>query len=124
MLPSTSEIMKQVHTWLSEIEGLEVTLTLPENTAKFPVCVITPPLETGNMIEQHIDLRFSVEVWNNTQYTTMDTYDLVKSKLIENDLGLRSNTAIYQDPITQKYRITGNFECRYNCITGVLEPNF
>lgn len=124
MLPSTRKIMEQVHTWLSEIEGLEVTLTLPENTAKFPICVITPPIETGNMIQQHINLRFSVEVWNNTQYTTMDTYDLVKQKLIENDLGLRNNTSIYQDPITQKYRITGNFECRYNCITGVLEPNF
>ena len=124
MLPSTRNIMEQVHTWLSEIEGLEVTLTLPENTAKFPICVITPPIETGNMIQQYINLRFSVEVWNNTQYTTMDTYDLVKQKLIENDLGLRNNTSIYQDPITQKYRITGNFECRYNCITGVLEPNF
>lgn len=124
MLPSTSEIMKQVHTWLSEIEGLEVTLTLPESTAKFPICVITPPTQTGYMQEQHIDLYFDIEVWHNTQYETMDMIDKVTQVMCENGIGVRNTTNIYQDPITQKYRITGSFECRYNCITGVLEPNF
>ena len=124
MLPSTRKIMEQVHTWLSEVEGLEVTLTQPEDTAKFPICVITPPVATGNMHEQYIDLRFSVEVWHNTQYETMDIFDLVTSIMVNNDIGLRNSTNIYQDPIIKKYRITGSFECRYNCITGVLEPNF
>lgn len=124
MLPSTRKIMEQVHTWLSEIEGLEVTLTLPEETATFPVCVITPPISTGYMHEQHINLRFSVEVWHNTQYLTMDIFDLVTEKMVSQGIGLRNNTNIYQDPIIKKYRMTGSFECRYNCITGAIEPNF
>ena len=121
MLPSTRKIMEQIHTWLSEIEGLQVTLTLPEDTATFPVCVITPPTSSGYMHRQYMILSFSVEVWHNTQYLTMDIFDLVTEKMVSQGIGLRNSTNIYQDP---KYRMTGSFECRYNCITGAIEPNF
>ena len=124
MLPNTSDITKKIYTILDQIEGLTVTLTMPENTMTFPIAVITPPISTGYMLQQHFNMRFSVEVWNDTQYGTMEIADKIKEKMIENDIGLRSDTSIYQDPITKKYRITCNFECRYNCITNTLEPNF
>lgn len=124
MLPNTSDIVKQIYTWLSDIAGLTVTLTIPESKMEFPVAVITPPIETGYMLQQHINMRFTIEVWDETQYNTMAIFDLVRQKMVENDIGYRGNTSIYQDPSTLKYRITGNFECRYNCITNTLERNF
>ena len=51
-------------------------------------------------------------------------FDLVTEKMVSQGIGLRNSTNIYQDPIIRKYRMTGSFECRYNCITGAIEPNF
>lgn len=124
MLANLKEITQNLYTKLTEIQGLTVTLTLPEDTAVFPIAVINPPIETGYPHQQHYDLRFNIEAWNNTQYDTMETFDKIKEKLADLGIGLRNSTAIYQDPITKKYRISGNFECRFNCITNVIEQNF
>lgn len=120
----TGKLTKQVYIWLSGIDGLTVTLEMPEKSMPFPVAVITSPIERGYPHEQHYDLQINVEAWNDTRYSVMRTFDKIKETMALNDIGLRNSTTIYQDPIIKKYRITGSFECRYNCITKTIEPNF
>ena len=124
MLPKTEELTKEIYGKLKEIEKLEVSLLLPEVSAEFPVCVINPPLIRAKPHRQYADLQFSIEAWHNTRYEVMNVFDNITKKLQDHNLGLRNSTVIYQDPITKKYRLTGSFEGRYNCITDLIEQSF
>ena len=124
MLPRTENLTKEIFTELQKIENLEVSLLLPESSAEFPVCVINPPLIRAYPHKQYAELQFSIEAWHNTRYEVMKVFDNITKKLQDYNLGLRNSTVIYQDPITKKYRLTGSFEGRYNCITDMIEQSF
>lgn len=124
MLPDIETIVKAVYTELDKIEGLTVSLTLPETTSVFPVAVIAPPIQRGQPHKQYIDMQFTVEVWDDSHYETIAGFGDVVGGMTDLNLGLRNSTPIYQDPITKKFRLSGSFEGRFNCLTGEIERNF
>lgn len=124
MLVNTRDITENVYKILNKINGLTVTLSQPETTMSFPIAVITPPVENNYPHQQYVIIRITIEAWNDSRYSTMDVFDSIKEIMYENDINLRSSTVIFQDAVTQKYRISGNFECRFNCITNSIERNF
>lgn len=108
---------------VKEIGKNGALLTNPSTEAHFPVCVIQPPLQRPRQRGACSDLSVTIEVWSDKQYDTLRVFDEVKGKLLDLNLQLSYNTAIFQDSITKKWRYGGYFECRWNAITNSFEMN-
>lgn len=123
---NTEIVTKQIVSKIGELEEIgtkRTILTNPDTRMSFPVCVVQPPLQTPRYHGGAWNLSIIVEVWSDTQYTSMRLFDLVKAKLIDLNFTLTNNTPLMQDPVIHKWRFGGYFEVRWNAINNTYEPN-
>ena len=97
-------------------------LTNPNSEARFPACVVQPPIERPSGTAAY-DLSFTVEVWAADQYSALRILDEVRIKLEEYNLALTGSTPLFYDEATNKWRYGGYFEVRWNAITNAFEQN-
>lgn len=95
----------------------------PDKMAKFPMIICNEPIQKPNQKKMKIDLLFTVDVWHNSIFETSRLFDKIIIDLSKMNIMLVNNTPNFQDPITKKWRKTGNFETRYNCIANTYEIN-
>lgn len=105
-----------------EIGPHGAVITNPSSKAKFPACVIQPPLARPRGSAAY-DLSFTIEAWASDQYSALRTLDQVRVKLEECNLVLTNNTPLFYDAATAKWRYGGYFEVRWNAITNSFEQN-
>lgn len=111
---------------IAEVEELgndKVLLTNPDTAAKFPVCVIQPPLQTPLYMGRAWDLSITCEVWANTLTEAAHIFDKVKCAFLELNFMQNGNIPPRYDEITKKWRFGGYFEARWNAITNTFERN-
>lgn len=108
---------------VTEIGGSGALLSNPDTTAKFPACVIQPPLAKSKNGGAAYDLSATIEVWAKDQYSALGIFDKVRIKLKEYNLKLSNNTPLFYDAATKKWRYGGYFEVRWNAITNAFEQN-
>lgn len=118
--------MKMIYDTLASIDefGAErILLTNPDTEAKFPVCVIQPPLQSPTNHHFAYDLSLTIDVWGESHYQCMSLYDKVKYKLMTLNILQRSTISPSQDEITKRWRYGGYFEVRWNVKQNTLEIN-
>lgn len=106
-----------------EIGKAGALLANPAKSARFPVCVIQPPLARPKYSGAACDLSITIEVWAKDQYGAMETFGKVQEKLAELNLQCTNNTPLFMDAVTEKWRFGGYFECRWNALTNSFEMN-
>lgn len=107
---------------VTEIGVKGALLTNPDSKAKFPACVIQPPIAKPHGSAAY-DISITIEVWAADQYSALRILDKVRIKLEEYNLALTNNTPLFYDAATKKWRYGGYFEVRWNAITNAFEQN-
>lgn len=117
----TATVLKMV---LEQAEkaGLAADTQNPESSAKFPRCIIQPPLQRPRNAGGSIDLSFTVEVWAEQQFDCIRLFDTVRDSLAEINLIASNNTPLFRDAIG-KWRFGGYFETRWNALINAFERN-
>lgn len=108
---------------ISEFGNDGVLLSNPGTKAKFPVCVMQPPLQTPIYMGRGWNLSITCEVWAATLTEAAGLFDKVKCKFLELNFMQNGNSPPVYDEITKKWRFGGYFEARWNAITNTLERN-
>lgn len=123
---STKTLIELTTAKLAEIEefGVDrVLLTNPDTKAKFPVCVMQPPLQTPVYMGTAWNLSITCDIWASTLTEASALFDLVKCKFLELNFMQNGNLPPRYDEITKKWRFGGYFEARWNAINNTLERN-
>lgn len=121
----TGQLTKWIVGYLKNVTGLEVVLANPSGDSTFPCAVVSTPLirilrtEDGMPVE--IAIQVSVDYWSNTKYNCMSLSDLGNIELRKMNLTRINTTIDTYDDITKKYRYGGNYETKYNALTGAFE---
>lgn len=101
-----------------EIGPQGAALMNPDVSARFPCCVVQPPLQSPRYQGAVWNLSFTVEVWAGEALESMRLFDLVKAELSGLNLELTGNLPLQQDVFTEKWRFGGYFEVRWNADTN------
>lgn len=116
-----TEMLVNKITEIPDIGKNGALLTNPGSAARFPCCVVQPPLQRPEYHGGAWLLSVTAEAWAERRYEAMRISDLVKCKLLELNFTLTGNTPLFQDPVTEKWRFGGTYEARWNAITNELE---
>ena len=108
---------------IPEIGTNGALLSNPGTAAKFPVCVIRPPISKLKNGGAAFDLSVTIEVWAEGQYPALSIFDKVRIKLKDYNLKLANSTPLFFDAATKKWRYGGYFEVRWNAIDNSFEKN-
>lgn len=120
----TETVTKYILEKVAEVIGNDgALLTNQLREAKFPVCVVQPPIQSPRHGGAALDLSITVEVWADTQYEAMRVFDQIRDALAEINLTMTNNTPLFQDAYTLKWRFGGYFETRWNAIINAFEIN-
>lgn len=123
---STKMLIEIITDKLAEIEAFgtsNVLLTNPDTAARFPVCVVQPPLQTPLYFGRAWELSVTCEVWAETITEAAGRFDEVKCKFLELNFMQNGNSPPQYDAITKKWRFGGYFEARWNVRENTLERN-
>jgi hypothetical protein len=121
----TGQFTKWVVEKLNQVDDLEVVLSNPSGDSIFPCAVVSTPLiriqktENGTPIE--IAIQISVDYWANTKYSCMSLSDSGNVELRELNLTRTNTTIDTYDDMVKKYRYGGNYETKYNALTGAFD---
>lgn len=118
----TVTVLKMVMEQAETVAGMTADTQNPESDAKFPRCIVQPPLQRPKNNSNALDLSFTIEVWAEQQFDCIRWFDAVRNALAEINLIVSNNTPLYRDAIG-KWRYGGYFECRWNALTNSLERN-
>lgn len=98
-------------------------MSYPVGNAKFPLIIVSDPLQKPKQMRSTVDLQFSIEVWHIDPFQTMKLFDSVVLALHPIGLRLASSTTNFKDLATENWRKNGTFEVRYNTQNNHYEIN-
>lgn len=118
---NTESALKQLLDLLNPIA--KAVTAYPSKDARFPLVIVNDPLQRPKQLQGKIDLQFSIEVWHNSMFEAIRTFDQVTVALYSLNIRLANNTTNFKDPLSDKWRKGGTFEVRYNAVTNQYEIN-
>ena len=118
----TATVLKMVMEQAETVQGMTADIKNPESNAKFPRCIVQPPLQRPKSNSGALDLSFTIEVWAEQHFDCIRWFDAVREALAGINLIVSNSTPLYRDAIG-KWRYGGYFECRWNALNNSLERN-
>lgn len=109
-----------------QVEELgNVTLSNPDTEEKFPVSVISNPMQSIKRTENNIPiltrLSITVEWWTNSKYESMRLFQETNKLLRNSNFAQIGSPIDVYDEITKKHRYGGRYEVNYNGLTNSFE---